>query len=78
MIQNTVMRGRGQKRRNSVEAHYWKELYHSGSLGKEIQVTRLIIQISWVWSKDEARPEPAWEKRLNKEIHVKNIINNII
>ena len=57
------------RKKKSVEA-----LYHSGSLGKEIQITRLIIQISWVWNKEEARTEPDWEKRLNKEIHVKNII----
>ena len=63
-----------KKKKKSVEAHYWKELYHSGSLGKEIQITRLIIQISCVWNKEEARPQPDWEKRLNKEIHVKNII----
>ena len=41
------------RKKNSIEAHY-KELYLSGSARKEIQITRLRIQISWVLDKDEA------------------------
>lgn len=42
------------RKNNSIEAHYKKGLYVSGRPRKEIQITRLRIQISWVLDKDEA------------------------